>query len=674
MTSTLRKLGVGLAIGMAAWLAATGLMQFGLLDDFELAAFDRRLIATHHPADALDDIVIVEINESSLDALEPVFGRWPWPRLVHAGVIDYLSRAGARVIAYDILFVDRDLRGAFSVGDRTVSGADSDQALIDSVGRAGNVVLAANAAFEGLERGAAPAAVAPPLPGITYEPGEGFQRRPYLTLPIEPLANVAAGVGHTLLVLDPDGTARRVLPFVEAQGRVIPWLGLSAALTATNRQPEDVSVEGAWLRVGDTRLALLSDPVPGTPPQPSRQMLLRQHGPYATADGARTYPSYSFYDVLRAEEAWHAGEAPALDPAVFRDKLVFVGLTALSENDVHTSPFGGPPLPGVQLHAAAADDLLSGRTMRRAPGWTSAAVTAAVSLLAGVMAVVIPVRLALPAIGVLAVALAWALTSAMGQGLWIAIVAPAFGLTAAAFGGTIWQWAVEGRQKRQIKALFGRYVSPDVFSHLVANPDVELGGQRREMSVLFSDIRGFTSASEKASPEAVVAQLNEYFTAMVEVLFRHQGTLDKFVGDMVMGLFGAPVADPRHADHAVAAAVEMVEVLDRLNAGWAARGMPPLDIGIGVNSGEMIAGNIGSTSIMSYTVIGDAVNLGARLESLNKEFGTRILISEATRARLTTPVATRAMGAVTVKGKTTAVQVHAVEVAPGGAGNQEVGR
>lgn len=668
----MRKLAVGLVMGAAAWLAATGLMQFGLLDDFELAAFDRRLIATHQPADALDDIAIVEINESSLDALEPVFGRWPWPRLVHAGVIDFLSRAGARVIAYDVLFVDRDLRGAFPVGDRVVSGADSDQALVDSVGRAGNVVLAANAAFEGLENAPPPAASAPPLPGVTYAPGDGFQRRPYLTLPIEPLANVAAGVGHTVLVQDADGTARRILPFVEAQGRVIPWLGLTAALLATGRQPEDVSVEGEWLRVGDTRLALLDEPVPGTPPQPSRQMILRQHGPYATADGSRTYPSYSFYDILRAEEAFHAGETPAINPAVFRDKIVFVGLTALSENDVHTSPFGGPSLPGVQLHAAAADDLLSGRTMRRASPWVDAGVTAGASLLAGVIAVVIPLRAALAAIGVLALVLAWGLTAAVGQGVWIAIVEPAFGLTMAAFGGTVWQWAVEGRQKRQIKALFGRYVSPDVFAHLVAHPDVaRLGGQRREMSVLFSDIRGFTTASEKASPEAVVAQLNEYFSAMVQVLFRHQGTLDKFVGDMVMGLFGAPVEHPRHADHAVAAAVEMIDVLDRLNADWETRGMPRLDIGIGVNSGEMIAGNIGSDSIMSYTVIGDAVNLGARLESLNKDFGTRILISDATRSRLTIPVVTREMGSVTVKGKTTAVLVHAVEVPAVGAGTEE---
>jgi adenylate cyclase len=202
-----------------------------------------------------------------------------------------------------------------------------------------------------------------------------------------------------------------------------------------------------------------------------------------------------------------------------------------------------------------------------------------------------------------------------------------------------------------------------VYEQLVANPALaRLGGQRREMTVLFSDIRGFTSVSERGQPEEIVGMLNQYFTRMVDLVFAHKGTLDKFVGDMVMGLFGAPVADPEHADHAVACAVAMSAELDRLNAAWAAAGRPVLDIGIGINTGEMIAGNIGSDTIMSYTVIGDAVNLGARIESLNKDYGTRILISEATKARLTQPFTTRPLGQVVVKGKTQAVAIHEVVV------------
>ena len=226
----------------------------------------------------------------------------------------------------------------------------------------------------------------------------------------------------------------------------------------------------------------------------------------------------------------------------------------------------------------------------------------------------------------------------------------------ALFGGVAWQYFVEDREKRHVRRMFSRYVSRDVVDQLMDDPSLAgLGGQRREMTVLFSDIRNFTTATEAGTPEGVVAQLNEYFGAMVEVLFRHQGTLDKFVGDMVMGLFGAPLADPQHADHAVLTALEMLEALEALNERWQAEGKPPVDIGIGINTGEMIAGNIGSEAIMSYTVIGDAVNLGSRLESLNKEYGTHILISEATRQRLTIPVETRFIGDVKVKGKTQAV-------------------
>jgi adenylate cyclase len=182
------------------------------------------------------------------------------------------------------------------------------------------------------------------------------------------------------------------------------------------------------------------------------------------------------------------------------------------------------------------------------------------------------------------------------------------------------------------------------------------------MTVLFSDIRGFTSVTERGQADALVAQLNEYFTRMVAVVFRHHGTVDKFVGDMVMALFGAPVDDRQHADHAVAAAVDMVRELAQLNQKWTAEGKPSLDIGIGVSSGDMIAGNIGSSSIMSYTVIGDNVNLGARLESLNKEFGTRIIISGATRAQLSSPYTIRPLGEVVVKGKTRPVEIFEVIV------------
>src|SRR4026208_995053 len=198
-----------------------------------------------------------------------------------------------------------------------------------------------------------------------------------------------------------------------------------------------------------------------------------------------------------------------------------------------------------------------------------------------------------------------------------------------------------------MKKLFGQYVSKDVCDQLMANPGLaRLGGNRRDMTGLFSDIRGFTTLTERGRPEEIVGMLNEYFTRMVEIVFRHHGTVDKFVGDMVMALFGAPLDDPNHADHAVEAALEMLDALHELNARWYAGGRSELDIGTGINTGPMIAGNIGSEAIMSYTVIGDAVNLGSRLESLNKEYGTRIIISQTTLDRLGNRYRVRPLGDV----------------------------
>jgi adenylate cyclase len=246
-------------------------------------------------------------------------------------------------------------------------------------------------------------------------------------------------------------------------------------------------------------------------------------------------------------------------------------------------------------------------------------------------------------------------------GYWLNASQPTLTGAFALFGGVGYQYLVEGREKRKMKKLFGQYVSKDVYDQLVADPALaRLGGQRREMTVLFSDIRGFTTVSEKGEPEDIVHTLNEYFTEMVDIVFRHKGTLDKFVGDMVMALFGAPLDDPLHPDHAVEAALEMLEALRTLNIRWASEGRPMLDIGIGINTGPMIAGNIGSDAIMSYTVIGDAVNLGSRLESLNKQYGTRIIISENTKSHLTKSHQFKPLGDVVVKGKSRAVAIFEV--------------
>lgn len=648
---------IGASLGVAAAGIAFALSLTSLGIGLENTSYDWRMRAAAQPATARQDIVFVEINDSTIAALEPVFGRWPWPRVVHAGIIDYLTRAKARVIAYDVLFLEGDNRAAFAAGDRQMSGAASDQELAASITRAGNVVLLADATYEGLQSGADAATLVPTsLPGRAWSV-PGFESRPALRLPLPLFTANAAGVGHNLYKHDENdrGTARSFNPFLTIGPHTVPSLGMAASLLSLKLEPRDLTRTPTTLALGPTSMPLLN----GT------RVLLNYRGPFQRGPETapqRLYHTESAFDVLLSEEKAAAGETPPIDPEIFRDKIVFVGVGAAGLYDVVVTPFAeSASTPGVFLHAALADDVLSSRFLRKASRASAVAMTVVGGVAAGVIALSLPVWWAIGAVLSMAAVFAVWVRWMFAHQVWFAAAMPFTAMAIALFVGTAWNYFVEGREKRRMKQIFGRYVSKTVFDQLQANPALaKLGGTRREMSVLFSDIRGFTAASEKATPESVVAQLNEYFNEMVRVLHKHGGTLDKFVGDMVMGLFGAPVDDPRHAENAVNCAREMVKELARLNARWTAEGRHPLDIGIGVNSGEMIAGNIGAEAIMSYTVIGDAVNLASRLESLNKDFHTRIIISDATRKQLTRTDDITPLGDVKVKGRTQAVAIFEV--------------
>jgi adenylate cyclase len=661
----LRRVAVGAAIGAGAAALAWVAGLTPIARQLEDATWDQRVAWTATPAPADSPIAIVLIDEASIRALAPILGSWPWPRAVHAGVLDYLIHAGAKTIAIDLLFTERDKHRDVFTGGRTMTGGESDGEFVDAVRRAGNVVLLADATFEGTAGQRPPDSgdPMPAMPGPVYRLGAGFELRPDVLPPFSELSLAATAVGHNYLVKDADDEARRMRPFVETARGSIPSLGVAAFIAARNVPSQDVSVVAGDLRIGDRRMPLVEAEVPCVTGRcPSRQVILNFRRPVRDADGAQhTFPVYSYFNVLLSEDRRSRGELPEVPAEAFKDKIVFIGTSAAGLADIHATPLEGAGAPGVLLHATLADNLIANRFMRRSSRGGDVATTVALGLLAGVLATSLPVSWGTGVVLAMAAAFGWWLVRQVGHGVWMGAVEPLSAAALALFGGVAWQYFVEGAEKRRVRQLFGRYVSPAVIEQLMENPALaRLGGDRREMTVLFSDIRGFTSASEQGQPEAVVAQLNEYFEAMVAVLFRHQGTLDKFVGDMVMGLFGAPLDDRWHADHAVAAAREMSTTLDALNARWKAEGRPTLDIGIGINSGEMIAGNIGSSAIMSYTVIGDAVNLGARLESLNKEYKSRILISEATHRRLRQPIETRLVGEVTVKGRQQPVVVYEV--------------
>lgn len=664
-----RQTFAGAAIGLAAIaiiliLKATLALfrdpaALGPYETLELQAYDWRLRSTARPETARQDIALVEIDEYSLQNLEGAAGRWPWPRVVHASLIDYLARGPAKIVAYDVTFGAADTRIGFRMGEATLSGAESDEAFADAVKRAGNVLLLADATFNGEKTDAEPL----PPTGYTLT-SPGVLERQTLLLPYPALAKAAAGFGHNYFALDADGPLRHTVPFVRAQrGNVLPSLGLAAALRARGVTGEQVAMRDGLMTIAGQRIplqAVRTRTADGLESFYWRPIAFR--GPALLDDmKSRPYPSYTFYDLLYSEEQILAGEQPKVDPALFKDKIVFVGATASGLFDVFETPFARGKMPGIQVHAAVADDLLSGRSIAPVSTTASVFIILGLSLVVGLLAAYLPAWWAVVAtLGVVG-SFAWVSLQFFARGTWLPLAEPLMSSSVALFGGVAYQYFIEGREKRKVARLFGRYVSKDVYSQLMADPArAQLGGHRREMTVLFSDMRGFTTLTEQGEPEVIVRTLNEYFTRMVDLVFQHHGTLDKFVGDMVMALFGAPLDDSDHADHAVQTALDMVAELGRLNARWTAEGRPALDIGVGINTGPMIAGNIGSDAIMSYTVIGDAVNLGARLESLNKQYGTRIIISDATRQQLKQRYVLRPLGEVVVKGKSQAVSIFEV--------------
>lgn len=657
-----KKIATGTLIGLAAAMlvlaiarvsaAIAGTSGQNPFETVELKTYDWRMARTARPETARRDIALVEIDEASLRSLQPNAGRWPWPRVVHSLVIDYLAEAKPKLIVYDVNFAEPDSRVGFAMGDATLSGAESDQALVDSVRRAGNVIVLADATFDG------EVTDPPRLPDDYRLDGPGIVERRVIFPPFGTLARAAAGLGHNLFLFDRDGPMRHVVPFVRSQGKALPSLGVAAALRVGGIAASDLRLDGSTLHFGDRAMPMARNSVATSEGDISYLWaLLNYRGP-AFPRGV-TYPSYSFFDLLYSHEQLQAGVKPDVDPALFRDKIVFVGMSASGLADRFETPFSLGTMPGIQVHAAVADDILSNRFLHPTRTRIRVATVMAAGLMIGVFATILPAWWAAAATGVTIAGFGFIAERVFAAGYWLNVTQPFAASSLALLTGVGYQYFVEGREKRKMKKLFGQYVSKDVYDQLVSDPTrARLGGARREMTVLFSDIRGFTSVSEKGQPEDIVRTLNEYFTKMVEVVFKHQGTLDKFVGDMVMALFNAPLDDPAHADHAVEAALDMVDELMRLNEEWQAQGRPTLDIGIGINTGPMIAGNIGSEQIMSYTVIGDAVNLGSRLESLNKNYGTRIIISEATRVLLTGAYEMRPLGEVVVKGKTHPVAIY----------------
>ncbi len=380
--------------------------------------------------------------------------------------------------------------------------------------------------------------------------------------------------------------------------------------------------------------------------------------------------------VLQAWLDGRAGKAPGLDPSVFRDKIVLIGATAAGAFDLRATPFSSSD-PGVFLHATALSNVLEGYFLRPGGGAANAAALVLISVFAAlVMSAPIKFRWRVTAIIIGGLLFGGAVTFlTVSFGLWVEMAVPSLAFAMKAIGALGLNYVREGRQRALIKNIFTHYMNPQLVELLVSEPNrVNLGGERRELSVFFSDLENFTSLSERLEPEQLVALLNIYLAEMTDIILAYDGYLDKYEGDAIMAAFGTPISHPDHAHRACWAALDNAARLPRLNqelrdgSYFRRKGGRPLDfprnldwelvVRVGVNSGPMIAGNMGSLARMDYTVMGDAVNLAARLEGANKTFGPQIMVGEETVRLAGGGVEVRLLDRLRVKGKEAPVQVY----------------
>ena len=394
-------------------------------------------------------------------------------------------------------------------------------------------------------------------------------------------------------------------------------------------------------------------------------MTIRWHADPAKSAGLQ-YNAVDFDKVVLAAmarsdpSAGISAEKLAQFDAQFRGKLVLIGQTAVGL-DLRATPLS-PASAGIEIHANALDNLINGDFDVVANRWLIFPLIAIAAALLGALLDVIRKQTTAAATAIAFIVVALAIVyAAASAGRILPAFATIASLALTYVVLTVINIVSEQKQTAVLRTTFGRYVSPQILEHILAHPEkVQLGGDRRDLTILFSDIRGFTSISEASEPEQVVEMLNEYLTRMVEILLAHGGTLDKFIGDAVMGFWNAPAADNDHPRHAVACAIEMIQETAKLRERWMSEGKAALRIGIGINTGEAVVGNIGAEKVFGYTVIGDAVNLASRLESKNKDYGTEIIISEFTRERIAGAFETVYLDDVKVKGKEKAVKIYEV--------------
>lgn len=523
-------------------------------------------------------------------------GRFPWSRSQYVPLLQKLSAAKAKAVLFDAFYPERESVAA-------------DRAFATAIQKAGNVVMAVSFDFDKSMR-------------VVGE-----------TRSLPEIERAAAGVGHINMLPEDDGVIRRNFLLIETQGKTLPSLGLQGAMAALGVKTFEA---GAFeVRVGERAI-----PVNG-----SQAMWINYTG------RTGNYPRYSFTDIVHGR----------VDPVLLKGKVLFVGATALGIYDMRVTPFDANT-PGVEVHATVADNIISGHFIRQSG--LEALFDMALIVVMGALTFYLTMRMrlygALPATLLLAAAYVWLSYWMFTAGHWVSMVYPPLAAIAALLVGGSFRYLVLERSAREMRSMFSSYLSDKLVSRLEHEPDAaRIGGDIKEVTILFTDIKGFTTFSEKHTPQEVVARLNEYLGAMVQIIEEFDGTVDKFIGDGIMAYWGAPLAQAEHARLAVACMLAMRKKMEELAGKWIREGVDVFSIRGGVQSGEVVAGNIGFRGKkMEYTVIGDTVNQAARLEGTAKYYGVQFLVGESTYQLTCGDYRYRELDKVRVVGKQVPVTIY----------------
>ncbi|MBI5182438.1 MAG: adenylate/guanylate cyclase domain-containing protein, partial [Nitrospirae bacterium] len=547
----------------------------------------------------VDDIIIVLIDEKSIKKI----GRWPWKRDVMAALVNNISKERPKVIGIDIMFSEKE-------------GAKTDGRLAKAIKKAGNVVLA-TAFILPVEGKKGAVSDGPPdflwssaymeVKSVMDIPWKEWSTKAeFVNPPIRGFSE-SASLGHVNMHLDMDGVLRWEIMYLNYADDWYPPFSLQIARIALGIEMNEMALYGgSSIKIGNQ--FIYTD---------LRGMTLINY-----RSRNNPFQALSASDVIKGKAA----------KGIFKDKIVLIGASALGTYDQKITPISAD-MPGVEKNANVVENILLNNFNRKSPGIVELAVIIFTGISLGLLLPKLrAMSSVLLAVSFMAIYILMGCYLLLYKSLWINFVYPLSNIFVIFMAQTAIRFSREERKAKEVREMFSSYVSPKIVEELINHPEkAKLGGDRKTVTILFSDLIGFTSLSEKLPPEEVVAILNEYLKEMTDIIFRWDGTLDKFVGDEIVAFWGAPLEQENHAELAIRCALHMSSKLNKMQEEWRASGKSILDCGMGINTGEVLIGNIGAQGKkMDYTMIGDHVNLTARVEKLTREYHTRVLITEDT--------------------------------------------